>query len=248
MTAYDDLKKALGSYYQASQVYDKVSHFSEARQTASQFARDEGDETIAQTILDPRTPIETAIQGVGIGLGTAKSKLEDIVEKRFDDILKDENVKSERLEASLLSFNPKKGIDKKYEKFADAHKVYRNIVLYEHRDRENAQNIGEAISTMSKDIVSHYEEKYKEKSSDSEEVKKQKNIIKNFFLAFYFDREGKPAEDGRILVIKYAEINNDKIKKFSEEIKNRGYITDYIKEALPEDKETRIRFLSSLIS
>ena len=249
MTAYDDLTKVLTGYQQASQTYEKIAHFPEARNAAAQFALEElGEEgeVEAQILLNPETPIETVAQGLGISLERRKQKLEELVENKFDEILNDRNIKKEKLEESLTNYFPRKDVNKKYKELAEAHKVRNNLVLYENREKLEPEAVNGILNNAIKEVVEYYEAQYKEERGDDNEVKKQKKLLKNFFLSLYI-RDGKPVRDGENLMLKYAQINKDKLENFGESLKTKEALADYIQATLPEDKNTRLKFLGRLM-
>lgn len=250
MTAYNDLRNILAGYQQASQTYEKIAHFPEARNAAAQFALEElGEEgqVEAQILTNPETPIETVAQGLGISLERRKQKLETLVETKFDEILKDENIKKEKLEESLTNYFPRKDVNKKYKELAEYHKIYRNLDLYQNKEKLEPEMVKGILSSALKDIVGYYENQYKEETGDSNEVKKQKGLLKNFFLSLYIGRDGKPVRGGENLMLKYASINKDKLEDFEENLKTKEALADYIQATLPEDKQFRVNFFGRLV-
>ncbi len=249
MTSYDDLTKVLAGYQQASQTYEKISHFPEARNAAAQFALEElGEEgeVEVQILTNPETPIETVAQGLKLSLARRQQKLEELVENKFEEILNDGNIKKEKLEESLTNYFPRKDVNKKYKELVEAHKVRNNLVLYENREKIEPETVKGILSEMAKEIVKYYEAQYKEETGDSNEVKKQKELLKNFFLSLYV-REGKPVVEGENITKKYFTINKDKLEDFGESLKTKEALADYIQATLPEDKNTRLKFLGRLI-
>ena len=243
--AYKDLKKTLESYSKAGQAYQGVSNFQAARQAAVDFALEENDQTAAQILSNPDTPIETAAQAVNLGLQRKKQKLEDIVENKFDEILNSKEIDRDRLEASLISYEPKENLPGNYKKLAEYHDIVRNLSIYQNKERADPKEVNQALGNMIRSVVEYYNEQYEPKAGDSEEIKAQKEIIKNFFLSLYF-REGKPVRDGENIATKYLEINQDKLKKFNEKLKNKKDLVNYVKATLPKDKETRLGYLGRL--
>lgn len=257
MTAHDDLRKTLAGYQQASQTYEKIAHFPAARKAAADFVLEElgeNGEVEAQILRNPETPIETVAQGLGISLGRRKQKLEELVDNKFDEIFKDENIKKERLKVSLLSYEPKENVSGKYKELADYHNIYRNNFLYQNKENKelltelgiDPRAIGLVLNNALNDVVKYYEAQYKEENGDSDEIKQQKELLKDFFLSLYV-RYGKPVRDGENLVLKYLSINKDKLEKFEESLKTKEALADYIKATLPEDKNIRFNFLRRLV-
>ena len=254
MTSYNDFKQVLEGYQRASETHEKIAHYNNARESAAQFALEElGQEqgqVEAEILLNPETPIETISQGLGLSLERRNQKLEELVENKFDEILNDKNVKKEKLEVSLLSFNPKKDVSGKYKKLAEYHSVYRNIQLYQNREqieKNQPEVINQVLNEMIKDLIKYYENQFKEEKGDSKEDKRLKEKLKKFFLSLYI-RNGSPVADGRPIAEKYSLINKDKLKEFGEKVVNtKESLADYIKATLPEDKNTRLNFLGRLM-
>lgn len=255
MTSYEDFKNTLEGYGKASQAYQGIAHIPAAREEAFNFAREENDQVAAQILANPETPLETVAQAVNIGLQRKKLKLEEIVDNKFSEILKDDKIKKEKLEASLMSYSPKKGVPKKYEALAEAHGISKNVVLYQNKDNEEllraigatSKELESVLAQMTRDIVEHYEEKYKEKKGESGGVKKQKQLIKNFFISLYVGKDRKLVRDGENSFMKYLEIHQDKLKNFKESLKTKSDLVKYIEATLPEDKETRLGYLGRLV-
>ena len=244
--AYDDLKQALDGYDQASELYEKVAHRPLARESAAQFALEEGDQASANILLNPDTPMETVAQGISLGLERKKTRLDDLVENNFSEILSDPKVK-DRLEASLVSYLPKKDL-KNYGKLAEYHNIYRNIALYDIRDKlDSARPVEEALGEMAKDVIKHYEDQYKQEKGDSDKINDQKARLKDFFISLYI-RDRKSIKEGENLRDKYEEIHIEELMEFKEKMKDQSAVVRYIKATLPEDTETRMHFLRALIS
>jgi len=247
MTTYNDLTNLLVGYSNANKLYKQIEHFPAAREEAAKFALEEkNDQTAARTLSNPDTPIEKVAEALGISSQRKYQKLEDLVENKFAEILKDDKIKRDRLEGVLMNYLPKEDVPKQYKELAEAHKVKRNILLYENKEKADPDQVKAVLGVMEKDVIEHYESKYKAKRGDSKEDREQKEIIRNFFISLYV-RDGKPIRDGEGLATKYLEINEDKLRNFNEELKTKPALIKYIENTIPEDKETRINFLGRLV-
>ena len=81
--AYDEFKDVLGEYEKASQAYEKISHFSDAREAAVKFAVEENNETAVRDFSNPNIPIETVTQGLRLSLSRRNTRLDELVEDLF---------------------------------------------------------------------------------------------------------------------------------------------------------------------
>lgn len=251
LNAYDEFRNTLAGYSQAGQIYEKIAHIPQARELAAQLARDENDQTAEQILLNPETPIETVAQAVDLGLERKKVKLEELVENenQFAEILK--GVEKDRLKASLMSYDLRENVDRKYKDLADAHKVMRILNLYENREKlkqDKPEVFNKVLAEMEKDVIAHYEKQYEVKRGDSKEAKEQKEKLKSFFISLYISREGEPIRGGLNLRSKYEEIHKDKLEEFEEKLKTKDNLVNYIKATLPKEKEVRLGYLSRLVA
>lgn len=216
---YRDFVKAIGDLEAAGQLYQSVANIPNAKGVAAQYVLDElEDQTAAGIIADPNTPVEKSLGFLReFGIDKAKEKLEELVGD-FDKVIKD--APEGLLEGLLNGIEP----NVEYGEFGKYHEVYQNVSRKEKRE------------VRAKEVKDFYDKAYPTENK-GDNVEKNKRI-KSMLLDLY-------DEDSRIR-LKYQEINQEELEKFSEMAEDKEKLSEYILSIVPEDSDGRIGFIKQM--
>jgi len=240
--AYDNAKNLLAGIESGSKAYEGINHIPLARNTAAQYAIDEGDEEAAAALRNPNTPLEQVAQGLDVANADRNVALESLVENDFEGILN--KTKKDKLAAALSAYQPKKEGNELYE----GHVAINNLELYGIKSKLDPEVAEQVVNGMLKEVAEHYKKKYEiDEKKDSDSLKKIKKMKQAFFTNLYVG-DGKPDDEDNRIAIKYQSIKKEDIRAFSDNTDTKEKIVNYILATAPEEIPKRVALVKSLVS